>query len=114
MRALLIAGSVLSINAAISTAGVAQNADEAAYRSAVKQYCGECHNPDDYAGGLDLESILDAPVHEHAPEWERAIRRLRAGVMPPPGQERPSRERYLAMTEWLENQVDQHAPVNPG
>src|SRR5690606_11011866 len=47
-------------------------------------------------------------------EWERAIRRMRAGVMPPPGQQCPPRDQYLALTEWLENQIDQAAPVNPG
>lgn len=92
----------------------AQNASDAAYRAAIGEYCGDCHNFDDYAGGLDLDGILNQPLIEHAPEWERAIRRMRAGVMPPPGQERPPRDEYLALTEWLEQQIDQAAPVNPG
>ncbi|MEY4641791.1 MAG: hypothetical protein RLZZ227_1785 [Pseudomonadota bacterium] len=83
-------------------------------KAAVKEYCGECHNPEDYSGGLDLDSILDAPVPQHAQEWERAIRRLRAGVMPPPGQPRPAQAQYTALTEWLEQQVDEAATVNPG
>jgi mono/diheme cytochrome c family protein len=80
----------------------------------VHQYCGECHNPDDYAGGLDIEDIVDLPFSEHAPEWERVIRRLRAGIMPPPGQERPARPEYLKLTEWLETQLDTDASSNPG
>ena len=93
----------------------AQPADsEAAQKATVKEYCGDCHNLDDYSGGLDLEGILGQPIPDHAPEWERAIRRLRAGVMPPPGQPRPSPEAYMALTEFLENQIDQVATSNPG
>ncbi len=80
----------------------------------VGKYCGECHNRDDYSGSLDLESIVGEPVPAHAQDWERAIRRLRAGVMPPPGKPRPSRAEYSELTQWLENQIDQAAPANPG
>ena len=107
-------GLLVAVAVGASFVTQAQSASEVAQKQALKQYCGECHNPDDYAGGLDIESILDAPVHEHAAEWERAIRRLRAGVMPPPGKERPPRSDYMAMTEWLETSIDQTAPVNPG
>ncbi|HEY0962158.1 MAG TPA: DUF1592 domain-containing protein [Pseudomonadales bacterium] len=98
----------------VNASCVALAQPDAAFTDALKQYCGDCHNGDDYAGGLDLDSILDAPIAEHAAEWERAIRRLRAGVMPPPGQERPASDDYLALTEWLENEIDRTSPVNPG
>jgi hypothetical protein len=103
---------LLFTGVALATTALAQ--DDAAYTQALQQYCGDCHNPDDYAGGLDLASLMDTPIAQHAPEWERAIRRMRAGVMPPPGQERPNRPEYLALTEWLENQIDQSATINPG
>ena len=58
---------------------------------ALENYCSECHNTTDWAGGLAL-SILD-PVHVHddAESWEKVVRKLRAGMMPPPGKKRPSR-----------------------
>ncbi len=111
-RGLLFAG--IAVSASVTRTAFAQTADATAYRNAVSQYCGDCHNADDYAGGLDLDAILEAPIAQHAPDWERAIRRLRAGVMPPPGQERPARDEYLALTEWLEDQIDSSTPVNPG
>lgn len=85
-----------------------------AFEEDLGTYCSECHNSEDYAGGLDLASLLGQPIAEHAQEWERAIRRLRAGVMPPPGRERPDSAHYLALTEWLEQQIDEKAAANPG
>jgi hypothetical protein len=99
---------------AITAANAQSAVSEDSQLAAVKQYCGDCHNADDYSGGLDLEGILDQPITAHAPEWERAIRRLRAGVMPPPGQPRPAAADYMALTEFLENRIDQAATPNPG
>jgi len=99
---------------AITAANAQSAASEASQLAAVKQYCGDCHNADDYSGGLDLVGILDQPIPAHAPEWERAIRRLRAGVMPPPGQPRPAATDYMALTEFLENRIDQAATTTPG
>jgi hypothetical protein len=112
---LSLAGSLLLTGAAVSQSIAAQSADsDAAYKDQIELYCGDCHNLDDYSGGLDLRGLLSEPIAQHAPEWERAIRRLRAGVMPPPGQERPARPEYLALTEWLEHQIDDNVAINPG
>jgi len=113
-KKVLLVAIGLAMGTGMVSGASAQNANDAEYKAAIDEYCGECHNQDDYAGGLDLEGILGQPLVEHAPEWERAIRRMRAGVMPPPGQERPPRDEYLALTEWMERQIDQAAPVNPG
>ena len=83
-------------------------------REQIEEYCIGCHNFEDYAGSLELETILNDPLSAHAEEWEKAIRKLRAGMMPPPGQDRPNTEAYLALTEWLENRIDEAAPLNPG
>ena len=80
----------------------------------IEEYCIGCHNFEDYAGSLEFETIIGEPVAAHAEEWEKAIRKLRAGMMPPPGQDRPAGDNYLALTEWLENSIDEAAPLNPG
>ena len=48
---------------------------------------------------------MDA-AHERAPTAEKMIRKLRAGMMPPPGQRRPSPDTLLALVETLETVVD--------
>jgi hypothetical protein len=80
----------------------------------IEEYCVGCHNFEDYAGSLDLETILQDDIGQHTEDWEKAIRKLRAGMMPPPGQDRPQGNSYLALTEWLENQIDDDAPLTPG
>jgi hypothetical protein len=81
---------------------------------AIQEYCLGCHNFEDYAGSLDLETIFNDGISQHTEEWEKAIRKLRAGMMPPPGQDRPDDRDYLQLTEWLEEQIDEAASLNPG
>jgi len=79
----------------------------------VQTYCQVCHNDAMLAGNL---SLLGFEV-ENAPNMpetaEKMIRKLRAGMMPPPGMPRPSADTLLALVEELESRVDQHAVANP-
>src|SRR5687767_5015115 len=55
----------------------------------VKQYCVTCHNDRGKAGGLSLASFDAAQVVDHVDLAEKMVRKLRAGMMPPPGAKRP-------------------------
>jgi hypothetical protein len=72
------------------------------------QYCMRCHNPEDWAGGLDLTSLDPVQVAGDAASWEKVVRKLRAGMMPPPGKERPAREDSLKVAVALEQRLDAH------
>jgi len=81
----------------------------------LEEYCVGCHNSDDYVGSLDLSAHLaDADVSVNTQTWEKVIRKLRAGMMPPPGQPRPDWNSYSDLTANLENIIDSSAAVNPG
>ncbi|MEI7950541.1 MAG: DUF1592 domain-containing protein [Gammaproteobacteria bacterium] len=84
------------------------------FRGFVDQYCAGCHNQDDYAGGLDLASTLKEDITLHTENWEKVVRKLRAGMMPPPGEDRPVRDSYEQTTRWLEDEIDRHAKSSPG
>jgi len=101
-RAIAIAGGV----AVISPFAVAQKVDSGAL---FEQYCSKCHNPDDYSGGLDLEGMDAAKLAEHPEIGEKVIKRLRAGMMPPVGEERPDFATTQALAANLENSIDAHA-----
>src|SRR5690606_15046249 len=76
--------------------------------------CVSCHNFEDYAGGLDLSLVVHDPITAHPAEWERVTRKMRAGMMPPPGQPRPEFDEYMALVEWLEDEIDAVAEFDPG
>ena len=71
-------------------------------------YCVTCHPA---AGGLDLKKLDPANVRNDAEKWEKVVRKLRAGMMPPAGMPRPPAAAYESMITFLENDLDQHAMV---
>ncbi|HWK54096.1 MAG TPA: DUF1592 domain-containing protein [Hyphomicrobiales bacterium] len=79
----------------------------------VDRYCSECHNLEDFSGGFAFELVDRADVHNDAQIWEKVIRKLNAGMMPPPGQERPSENQIHALVANIEQAIDAHAEAHP-
>jgi mono/diheme cytochrome c family protein len=87
------------------------------YRAVLDQYCVTCHNDKIKRANFSLEKLDLATVGDHPEIWEKVIRKMRAGVMPPPGIRRPSVKEYEGLRDWLENEMDQKAAargLNPG
>jgi hypothetical protein len=80
----------------------------------VGSYCVDCHNDAEYTGNLTLEGRDLGSVEQDPELWERVVRKLRAGMMPPPGLERPVEADYAALTRWIEQEIDRAAPLIPG
>lgn len=57
-------------------------------RAVLNQYCVGCHNQRAKTAGLMLDNLDLALVGENAEVWEKVVRKLRAGVMPPAGAQR--------------------------
>ena len=55
----------------------------------VSQFCTGCHNEKSLKGQLTLTDFKLANITDHAPLGEKMIRKLQAGMMPPPGAKRP-------------------------
>src|SRR5262245_22796156 len=73
----------------------------------VSQYCLDCHNQKRKTAGLALDTAdVDKPTADPA-VWERVIRRLRLGGMPPPSvAEKPDRGAVTAFVASLERGLD--------
>ena len=86
----------------------------AAQQALVQQYCITCHNDRAKQGGLSLENQNIVAAGDNPELWEKVVRKLRAGVMPPPGVRRPSLAEYDGLRDWLEVEIDRKAQRKPG
>jgi hypothetical protein len=89
-------------------------ASDAELKELTETYCTECHNVDDYFGGLQLETFDFADVSAQAQAGEKIIRKLSAGVMPPPGKPRPDAATHARFINTLATKLDtawEAAPV---
>src|SRR5690606_29298284 len=75
----------------------------------VDVYCVDCHNTLEQTGGLVLEGLRPDDVGAHAAIWEKALRKLRGGLMPPPGGPRPDEERKALFVAALEQRLAEEA-----
>ncbi|MDE2795858.1 MAG: DUF1592 domain-containing protein [Gemmatimonadota bacterium] len=79
----------------------------------VERYCTRCHNPTRFLGNLSLEGFDATRAADNAEVAERMIRKLRAGMMPPPGVPRPSADTLAALAQLLEDDIDRAAATRP-
>ncbi|MFM2126119.1 MAG: hypothetical protein RL328_2570, partial [Acidobacteriota bacterium] len=82
-------------------------------RDTINRFCVGCHNQRLKTGGLSLETEDLASIANNSELWEKVVKKLRAGTMPPPGSPKPSAAIYKETTSWLESQLDQAAARAP-
>jgi len=73
----------------------------------LNDYCMDCHNLEDYSGGLALDLMDHESIRADAEVWEKVVRKLRGRMMPPPGQEKPENQKVDEFVAWLEGNLDQ-------
>jgi hypothetical protein len=98
-------------NASSSTTTPRASAD--VERALLDQYCVPCHNNRTKTANLSLEGLDLSTVGDHPELWEKVVRKLRAGVMPPPDVRRPSLADYETLRDWLEAEIDRKAGTHP-
>jgi hypothetical protein len=82
-------------------------------RAAIDQYCVTCHNQRLKTAGLTLDGLDLANIPANAAVWEKVVRKLRTGAMPPPGARRPDAAAIDALVTSLETELDLAAAGNP-
>ena len=79
----------------------------------LQDYCGDCHNSSDWAGGVAFDTMSPDAVPADAEIWEKAVRKLRGNMMPPPGKPQPDPATRQTFVLALETQLDQAATAHP-
>jgi hypothetical protein len=75
----------------------------------VQKYCFDCHNRDDMAGNRAFDKMSPDRIAADAETWEKAIRKVRSGLMPPAGGARPDAQTAAQLVAWLEDEIDSAA-----
>jgi Protein of unknown function (DUF1587)/Planctomycete cytochrome C len=79
----------------------------------VSDYCSSCHHEGQKSGGVSLESFDATKVTADVDLGERIVKKLRTGLMPPPGAKRPEGDEAKVMVEYLEGRLDRAAALRP-
>ena len=88
---------------------VSAHSDVAAVRALVDEHCVTCHNARIKSGGVALDGADLSGIVKDAAPWERAVRKLRAGMMPPAGSKPLAPELRESFAAGLEAELDRHA-----
>ena len=91
MKQSLVLGGILVLLGGSAVAQVPGNAPVAlaTQRAVLDKYCVTCHNDKLRTGGLSLQGADLSNLPKNAEVWEKVIRKVRAGAMPPQGMPRP-------------------------
>jgi hypothetical protein len=79
----------------------------------VRRNCVVCHNDGLRTGNLSLQTFSVEGAVDQAQTAERVIRKVRAGMMPPPGLPRPGGDTLALLVETLESRIDAAAAAAP-
>jgi hypothetical protein len=83
------------------------------YRAVLNQYCFTCHDERTKTAGLALDTMDLSAIGQHGEIWEKVVRKLRSGMMPPQGSPRPEDSTRSSLVSWLTTELDRAAAANP-
>ncbi len=112
-------GRFLTILASLGTMGLASSAafsaapaqappaDDAHKQwKVIEDYCFKCHNTDDWAGSVAFDTMSVGEIPQEGKVWEATIKKLKSGLMPPPGEKQPDGAAVASLTGFLETTLD--------
>ena len=122
MRTLLLSAALAFVLAVVlvgppgsaqGTAASSNAATSSPDTALVKTYCATCNNDRTRSGEMSLEHADLTNIPQHPELWEKVIRKVRAGMMPPAGMPRPDAATLEAFVGHLETAIDRAAAASP-
>ena len=110
----VIASSAVSRTEAVGQRSAAQigaaqtvvAATPGSHQAMLTTYCYSCHSTRLKTGGLALQGLNIQAAGADAEVWEKAVRKLRGRLMPPPGSPQPDQQDIDSFVAWMENELD--------
>ncbi|HEX5419505.1 MAG TPA: c-type cytochrome domain-containing protein, partial [Gammaproteobacteria bacterium] len=116
MNRVAISALAASVAAAFALTGCGPSPQELAARNhaTISKYCFDCHNDTEQVAGLSLQSLDIAHVGKDAETWEKVVKMLRSGQMPPRNGRRPDQQTRTQLVSYLTNRLDaNYKPILP-
>jgi mono/diheme cytochrome c family protein len=116
VAAMLLLSMQIKMSAQQSNGAAAGPSPSSSQRQFLDRYCAACHNERLKTGGVSLVQVDLSSPGGQAEFWEKVVRKLHTGVMPPPNMPQPSEADRRAILRWLETSLDaaSAAKLNPG
>jgi mono/diheme cytochrome c family protein len=96
------------VSATQQTAPAPQTPRAQAPLATVQQYCVGCHNDRAKIGGVSFEGVTPESVTQHPDMFEKAVRKMRGRVMPPPNARQPDAAALDSLVAYLEGSLDRY------
>ena len=93
----LTAGAVRGVRGCAVGRAAIRDASTATARNATTRRAG---------GGSSLDNSMTPTIHDDAEIWEKAVRKLRGRLMPPPGGRSPRRSKSMQFVAWHGSALD--------
>jgi hypothetical protein len=112
------AGWAVVLYACVVSLGASELSGATRYRKGVEplitEYCGDCHLDGAKKGNVAFDGFkTDADILENRDLWLRALKNVRAGLMPPEKKAKPSAAEIEKLTSWIKDDVFMIEPANP-
>jgi hypothetical protein len=82
-------------------------------RALLEQYCVICHNDSLRTASISFQSLSPPAAGANPAIWEKALRKLNDGEMPPAGVSRPDASATASLAQWIEAPLDKAAADHP-
>jgi hypothetical protein len=109
----LLACSWTWLDARVQSVAQPRPAAAQSHKATLDKYCVTCHSDRLKTAGLTLESIDTTNIAAAPDVWEKVVRKVRVGMMPPQGSPAPDAASRTALVTWLTGQLDAHAATHP-
>ena len=79
----------------------------------LNEYCYGCHGGGIAKGGVTLDEFTNAKELKDHALWQRALRNVRAGIMPPVDEPHLAPEQAAKLSQWIKHQIFELDPAQP-